>query len=320
MAKPPPFSDAAIHPDGMCHGRDLLAQRAAKRRRPLGSVQRRSRKNLIAPARSRHLLPLLAVATLLVATVAGAQIYFSNQASPVVPGVMPDQRTGFTFCRLAYTSTRREAGGQGWRTDYPAADRNLMIRLPEFTKATVTHFPDGSPQHAIVRATDPILFDCPLLYGSDIGTATFSEDEVVNLRQYLLKGGLLWVDDFWGSAAWRSWTEQIQRVLPEYSLELLRPDHPVFSTFYFVEKVPQIPSIQSWRDSGGATSERGQDSINPHMYGISDETGRLLVIATHNTDIADGWEREGEDYDFFHSFSPLGYAVGVNITIWSMTH
>jgi hypothetical protein len=254
------------------------------------------------------------------ALVAGAQSRFRGGYAPAELGVLPPERTGFTFCRLFYTSIRGEDGGQGWDTDYPGADQNLTYRLPEFTNAPVTKYPDGSPHHAVVRATDPTLFECPFLFASDVGTVGFSEDEVDRLRTYLLKGGFFWVDDFWGSSALRHFTEEIRRVIPDYPVVEIEPGHPLLSTFYTVDRIPQIPSIQHWRTSGGGTSERGSDSATPRMYAIFDEEGRLLVLMSHNTDIADGWEREGEDWAFFHAFSPHGYAVGVNVAIWSMTH
>ncbi|MEX2570073.1 MAG: DUF4159 domain-containing protein [Gemmatimonadota bacterium] len=263
---------------------------------------------------------LLAVVFAAAAAVLPAQRYYWGQASRVTPGEVPEERTGFTFCRLEYTQVRSESGGSGWNTDFPMADENLMFRLAELTKADITRFDDGAPQHAVLRATDPNIFTCPFLFASDVGTVGFSPEEIEGLRQYLLKGGFLWVDDFWGSRAWREWTREIQRVLPEYAILELPPEHPLFSTFYFVEDIPQIPSIQHWRRSGGETSERGSDSAVPRVHGIFDENDQLVVLMSHNTDIADGWEREGEDWDFFHSFSPYGYALGINAVIWSMTH
>jgi hypothetical protein len=89
---------------------------------------------------------------------------------------------------------------------------------------------------------------------------------------------------------------------------------------YPIESIPQIPSIQWWRRSGRyTTSERGAESATPHLRGISDSEGRLLVLMSHNTDIADGWERENEDFEFFKSFSFPAYAVGINVGLYSMT-
>ncbi|HEX6008377.1 MAG TPA: DUF4159 domain-containing protein, partial [Burkholderiales bacterium] len=154
------------------------------------------------------------------------------------------------------------------------------------------------------------------------GTLHFSEAEVERVREYLLKGGFIWVDDSWGSRAIESWEREIGRVLPpnEYPIVNIAPDHPVFRMMFEVTRLPQIPSISHWRRSGGGTSERGPDSDTPMIRGISDAHGNLLVLMTHNTDISDAWEREGEDPEFFYSFSPEGYAVGLNIVLYAMTY
>jgi len=228
----------------------------------------------------------------------------------------------FNFCRGMYYSDRREAGGQGWWTDYSAADVNFSIRLSELTKTRVSKTADGQPNHLVVRLTDDELFQCPFVEMEDVGTARFSDEEVKRLRQYLLKGGFIWVDDFWGEEAWWQWVEEIQRVLPkkDYPIRPVTPDHPIFRTLFQVSKVPQIPSIAHWRRSGGETSERGAESAVPQMYAISDAHERILVMMTHNTDISDAWEREGEDPRFFYLFSPDGYAVGINVLMYAMTH
>jgi hypothetical protein len=228
----------------------------------------------------------------------------------------------FNFCRGMYYSDRREAGGQGWWTDYPAADVNFSIRLSELTKTRVSRSGEREPNHLVVRLTDAELFQCPFIEMEDVGTARFSDEEVTLLRQYLLKGGFLWVDDFWGEEAWWQWVQEIQRILPkkDYPIRPVTPEHPIFRTFFQVGKVPQIPSIAHWRRTGGETSERGAESAVPQMYAISDSHDRIMVLMTHNTDISDAWEREGEDPRFFYQFSPDGYAVGINVLMYSMTH
>jgi hypothetical protein len=229
---------------------------------------------------------------------------------------------GFVFCRGIYTSARREAGGSGWSTDYPDAERNFSIRLSELTKTRVRFAPDGEPDYVTVRLTDAALFHCPYLHMEDVGTAYFSDAEIAALRQYLLKGGFIWVDDFWGSDAWRQWESQIAQVLPpgEYPIEDVRPDHPILRAQFEVKAIPQIPSIQHWRTYGSSTSERGADSSTPHARAIANPRGDVMVLMTHNTDISDAWEREGEDPSFFYSFSPEGYAVGINVMLYAMTH
>jgi hypothetical protein len=241
------------------------------------------------------------------------------RANPLREG-LPERRGGFTFCRLLYDRVRSEAGGYGWNTDYPAADANLMYRLAELTLTHVSRWEDGQLGHAVVRATDRALFECPFLYAVDVGTVGFAPDEVLALRTHLQKGGFLWVDDFWGNRAWEQWVQEIHRVLPDYPIVDLPLDHPLWASAYHVPKVPQIPSISHWRRSGGGTSERGAESAEPHMRAIFDDRNRLVVLMSHNTDIADGWEREGEDDRFFALFSPDAYAVAINVVLWALTH
>jgi hypothetical protein len=233
----------------------------------------------------------------------------------------PDSFDGaFNFCRLMYTSVRREAGGQGWWTDYPDADANFSIRLSELTKTRVSRQADGRPNYLVVRPLDDALFQCPFVIIEDAGTAGFTDEEVARLREYLLKGGFMWVDDFWGTRAWDHWRSEIARVLPpsDFPIVDLGPDHLVFRTMFIVRQVPQVPSIAHWRRTGGGTSER-PDSDTVNVRGIADRHGRLMVLMTHNTDIADSWEREGEDPEFFYSFSPDGYAVGINVLLYAMS-
>ena len=237
------------------------------------------------------------------------------------PPAMPDGN--FTFCRAMYERVRNEPMGMGWVTDYPYAEINLMTRLSELTRTTISRDERGQPNHWVVRLTDPALFNCPFLMASDAGTIGLSPEEREGLRRYLLKGGFLWVDDFWGTAAWEHWSSEIARVLPpsEYPILEVPCDDPVLRTQLTVEHVPQITNIQFWRSVGGtSTSERGSDSQDAHFRVIRDKQGRIMVVMTHNTDIADSWEREGEDPAFFRQFSPAGYAFGINVLLHAMTH
>jgi len=228
----------------------------------------------------------------------------------------------FNFCRGYYTSNRFEDGGQGWRTDYPGADNNFSVRLGELSFVRVKMRPDGQPDNVVVSLTDPLLFHCPFLYMEDVGTARFNDEEVAKLRAYLLKGGFLEVDDFWGTKAWDQWAEEIGRVLPpdQYPIFDIPKDHAIMRALYDVKAIPQVSSINFWARNGGSTSERGSDSPYANFRGIQDEHGRLMVVMTHNTDISDTWEREGENQEYFDRFSPDGYAVGVNIILYAMTH
>ena len=229
---------------------------------------------------------------------------------------------GFNFCRGIFTSVYSEAGGSGWSTDYPDAELNFSIRLSELTKTRVAFDRTRTPDFITVRLTDDALFQCPQLHMEDVGTIEFSDTEIAALRAWFQKGGFLWVDDFWGSQAWAQWEAQIGRVLPpaEYAIVDLALDHPLFRSQFIVTEFPQIPSIQSWRRNQDLTSERGADSEVPEHKAILDRHGNVMVFMTHNTDISDAWEREGEDPRYFYQFSPSGYAVGINVMLYAMTH
>jgi len=231
---------------------------------------------------------------------------------------------GFVFLRGQYDEIRDEWLGQGWYTDYPTSDYNFMTRLEQLTTVRIQRTESGEPEHLVVRLEDPRLFEFPFLFMSDVGTIGLGPQAVENLRRYLMAGGFLYVDDFWGEPAWRHWARQIGRVLPpdDYPIVDIPLSHPIFNALYDIKEMPQIPSIQYWNMSGGqGTSERGTDTEQVHFRGIFDQSGRLMVAMTHNTDIADGWEREGESREFFEKFSlTKAYPFGVNLMVYTMTH
>jgi hypothetical protein len=270
------------------------------------------------------------VALLLAGTLAEAQRGFrggrgrfgSESGAPPKFATEADVDGKFHICRLMYTQVRSQELGMGWGTDYPLAEINLSIRLSELTKTTVGFDSPHNPGHLVVRPTDDALFMCPFVMASDPGSAGFSAADADGLRKYLHKGGFLWVDDFWGPWAWDAFVDEISKVLPpgEFPIKDLPPDHAIFRTLFPVSQVPQVPSINFWRGSGGATSEQGEYSAKAHMAAITDKHGRIMVLMTHNTDIADSFEREADDPQFFFHFSPNGYAVGLNSLVYAMTH
>jgi hypothetical protein len=227
----------------------------------------------------------------------------------------------FQFCRMMYRQVRAHQRGLGWGTDYPDAEINFSIRLSELTKTRVSRSPDNEPNHFVVRPTDDALYQCPFIIMSDPGSAAFDEEEAAALRSYLQKGGFLWVDDYWGPWAWADFANEIAKVLPsaQYPIRELEFDHPLFRMMFSVTKIPQVPSWQYWSGSGD-TSELGADSEQAHAAAISDANGRIMVLMTHNTDISDSWEREGQNPDYFLNFSPDGYALGINVALYAMTH
>jgi hypothetical protein len=232
-----------------------------------------------------------------------------------------EQDGGFHFCRLEYTAVRAQQRGMGWGTDYPFADINFSTRLSEMTK-TVVSKSKGEPNHLVVKPTDDWLYMCPFVMASDPGSAGFTAEDARGLRDYLLKGGFLWVDDYWGPYAWDDFAREIAKVLPpgQYPIRDLPMEHPIYRSLFDVKAVPQVPAWQYWSGSGGDTSEMGPLSARAHMAAISDARGRVMVLMTHNTDIADSWEREGEEPEYFYAFSPNGYALGMNVAIYALTH
>ena len=238
------------------------------------------------------------------------------------PAQMPDGN--FTACHILYTSVRREASGAGWRTDYPWGERHLLMRLAELTKTRVSVATGGKTPHSwLVRLTDDALFGCPYLMASDVGTIGLSEAEAARLRLYLEKGGFMWVDDFWGDAAWEQWSREFAKVMPppDYSIEDVPLTDPILHSMFEVKRVPQVSNIRFWRATGGAsTSERGAESATVHLRAVRDKHRRIVALMTHNTDISDSWEREADDPRFFQQFSPDGYALGIDVVLYALTH
>ena len=244
------------------------------------------------------------------------------------PPKFPTKETfegSFHFCRVMFSSDRREK--QGWSTDYPGADLNFSTRLAELTKVRVKMTRDGDetvPDAVVVHLTDDDLFKCAFTFMEDAGTAHFTDEEVARLRQYLLKGGFLFVSDYHGILAQAQFDEEIGRALPRNDfpiVDLNPPDHPLWHTMFQVANLPQLASINTWRRTGGGTIERwNMEGAPPDARGIADAHGRLMVVMIHNTDVPDAWEREAEDPRYFFTFSPEAYAIGINILLYCMTH
>ena len=225
------------------------------------------------------------------------------------------------FCRVIFARDFR-GDGADWSVDWPRADINLSIRLSELTKTDVSKAPSGEPNHLLVRLTDPELFSCPFIMMTEVGAAGITDAEAAKLHDYLVKGGFLWADDFWGDHAWEWWEGQLRKALPakDFPIVDLAPPHPIFTSQFDVKKTPQISSIGFWENSGGETSERGAESAQVHTRAAVDSHGRIMVLMTHNSDFGDAFEREADDPQYFLMFSVPGYQFGINALLYSMTH
>jgi hypothetical protein len=225
----------------------------------------------------------------------------------------------FTFVRIRYSSWYGGSfSGGNWATDYPDSELNLSFRLHQLTSLEV------NPEPIVLELTDPELFNYPFIYIVEPGRLVFMEEEIKNLRRYLLNGGFLMIDDFWGQEEWYNIYFELKRVFPEREPVELTLDHPIFHFVFELKEKPQIPSINVALNgyySGNVITWERPDARIPHYMAIYDDKGRMMVIICRNTDIGDGWEREGEDEWYFREFSEKkAYPLGINIIFYAMTH
>jgi hypothetical protein len=266
---------------------------------------------------------LAAIALIVLVTgVAAAQRRFGFYQRPLAYATVEDFDGSFQFCRVVFRQAANGDGGN-WSVDFPRADENLSVRLSELTKTPVGMDADAVPKHLLISLHEPAaLAHCPFIMMTEVGSIYLDDEEAANLRNYLLKGGFLWADDFWGERAWDIFDSQIHRALPSgtYPIVDLPIEHPIFHSQMAVNHIPQIPSINFWGGPGGPTSERGADSRVPHARAILDDHQRVMVFITHNTDVGDSFEREGDSRAYFLEFSVRGYALGVNVLLYALTH
>jgi len=237
----------------------------------------------------------------------------------------------FTFTRVIFKSepSRSRRGNLrwlGWWVDYPDADLNLSYRLQELT--AIKTDPDGR----VLKLSAPDLTDYPLLYLEHAGYMKLSGEEEESLRNYLRSGGALFVNDFWSREEWDGFAAEISRVLPESQWTDLTTEHPVFHSVYDLRGPMnrfQVPTIQFWNEfhdpddplSPLQRIDRGEGSEEMHVRAVLDDRQRVVILAIHNSDVSDGWEREGENELYFNRFSEtVAYPLGINIIFHLMSH
>ncbi len=219
----------------------------------------------------------------------------------------------FYFTRAIYSSWSRGYGRRGrgsWATDWPKADVQFLWGLKRLTNIDAYDFDNP------VTLDNPDLRRYPFLYMLEVGAMQLTPPEVEGLRDYLTAGGFLFVDDFWGTYEWQVFEHEIYRVLPNYEIVELPLDHPLFSNFYVIEEILQVPNVGNGR-SGYGTWE--QDGYVPHVRAIFDDDGRLLVLINWNTDLGDAWEW-AEDPWYPLAYSNFAYQMAVNAIIYAMSH
>jgi hypothetical protein len=216
----------------------------------------------------------------------------------------------FTFARLRYDSPGRSIpvgrNRGGWTTDLPDADLNLSYRIQQMTAIKV------DPNGRLVRATEPELADYPFLFISAPGSLALTDDEVTALRGYLQNGGFILTTDSWGDNDENNINRMFQRVLPGSRFIELPIEHPLYHVVFNITQKAQVANIRiGMKIPGTKISHRV----------IFDDKGRIMVMVLHNSDDSDGWEREGEDHDYFEQYSEkIAYPLAMNILIYQMTH
>ena len=215
----------------------------------------------------------------------------------------------FYFTRAAYSSGRGWGRRSAWATDYPKADQQFLTVLKRLTNL------DAFSGENAILLTDEGIRRYPFLYALEVGYMNLSPEEIEGLRDYLKAGGFLVIDDFWGSWQWAQFEYQMGLVFPNHPIIDLDLDHPVFSTFYDIDEILQVPAYG--RGRWGRTSE--QDGITPYVKGIEDDDGRLMVMINWNTDLGDAWEW-AEQPDYPLEYSTFAFQMGVNMIIYAMSH
>jgi hypothetical protein len=202
--------------------------------------------------------------------------------------------------------------GGGWGTDFPASDCKFMWGVQRLTNIRVY---DKSPH--LVTPLDPKLFEYPYLYIVSPHRMYLTSEEAENLREYLLRGGFLHIDDFWGLEQRGAVEEEMSKIFPDRQMDKLSLDHEVFHTFFDVDTIMQIPNVTNACNGRQTWEQRSE--IDPMIFGISDDDGRLMVLVTYNSDLGDAWE--WMDLPCYpQKYSGQAYRMGLNFMIYAMSH
>lgn len=222
----------------------------------------------------------------------------------------------FTFARLSYPVRR---GGR-WTADYPEAELNFSWRLHQLTSVQVNPFP------VIIDIDAEQLRHHPFLYVSEPGHMDLSDEQARVLREYMLNGGFILMDDFWGGEEWKGFEPAFKKIWPDRGFTELKPDHPVFHCVFDLQSPPQVHSNVYWEEmrQQGRTNMHNEirpDSATPRFRAVYDDRGRMVMLICLNNDLGDGWEQEQSDPWYFSNVSEKhAYPLGINIVFYALTH
>ena len=232
----------------------------------------------------------------------------------------------FHFLRLEYTDlpqfhrffgyASRDGRGEGWwMMDWPDAEDHFTLGVSRLTRIAA-----GEPKH--LRLTDPRLFDYPWLYATQTGWWGLSAAEVARLREFLLRGGFLVVDDFWGPEQWEVFRETMERVLPGQPITDIAESDSVMHVLYDIRERDRtfIPGTRHlWREGGGRIVVRQPPGTSPAWRALYDDRNHLVVAINYNTDVGDAWEW-ADSPEYPEPMTALAYHYGVNYLVYAMTH
>ena len=201
-------------------------------------------------------------------------------------------------------------GGTSWTQDYPRADRHFAQALRRLTRIHVR-----SVEQPVNLDNKDDVYNWPWLCAGEMGDWKLTDSQAKTLREYLLRGGFLMLDDFWGTEEWDRFKESMDRVFPDRPIVEVADIDSIFHTVYDLDDRYQVPG--QWALRRG-TLYRNDGSV-PHWRGIYDDQGRVMVAMSFNSDIGDSWEW-ADDPSYPEPYSALGIRIGVNYVVYSMTH
>jgi hypothetical protein len=201
-------------------------------------------------------------------------------------------------------------GGTSWTQDYPRADRHFALALRRLTRINAR-----SVEEPVNLDDGDDVYDWPWLCAGEMGDWKLTNSQAKKLREYLLRGGFLMLDDFWGPEEWDRFMESMRLVFPDRPIVEIEDKDSIFHTVYDLDDRYQI--LGQWALHGRMTYR--VDGNPAHWRGIYDDHGHIMVAMSFNSDIGDSWEW-ADDPRYPEKFSALGIRIGVNYVVYSMTH
>ncbi len=268
---------------------------------------------------------VLASAVVLVARAADAprefRVYPSFEGEDAAAPLPPDWKVPgeFVLGRLMYPSRGFgfygwdwKQGGTGWTDDYPRGDRTMIKMLRRLSRMSV---------RAVEQPVDLDDGDAEFFPFLLVGLAyswQLTDRQAAALRAYLLHGGFMFCDSFFGETNWAMFEQSLRRVFPDRPIIDMTDDHPIFHVVYDLPHMTtvQIPNMNSLMAGGDGSLFGG--SI-PRWFGVEDDKGRLMVLIAYNNDVADAWQW-ADDARYPADKADIALRLGVNVTVYAMTH